>query len=148
MSESDKSNPAKPESPDSSDPSVTMASRRTGMASFRTQLALDRTTLAWVRTTLTMAGFGFGMVGFFRSLRASSPTAENIRLHEGAIRFGTGLIILGIVATLLACLSHWFALRKLQRGEPAALSKWPLAITVSVLLAILGLAGLWTMFQT
>ena len=148
MYESGKSNPKQPESPASSDPRVTMASRRTGMASFRTQLALDRTTLAWIRTTLTMAGFGFGMVGFFRSLRASAPTTENIRLHDGAIRFGTGLIVLGIVATLLAGMSHWSTLRRLRRGDPIVLSKWPLSITVAVLLAILGLAGLWAMFQT
>jgi uncharacterized membrane protein YidH (DUF202 family) len=40
----------------------------TGLAKFRTPLALDRTTLAWIRTTLTMSTFGFGSVGFFRSL--------------------------------------------------------------------------------
>lgn len=58
---------------------------RTRMARFRTQLALDRTTLAWVRTTLTMVTFGFGLVGFFRSLRQSDPNPQTIRLHEGAI---------------------------------------------------------------
>lgn len=68
------------------DPRVNLARERTGMARFRTTLALDRTTLAWIRTTLTMATFGFGLVGFFRSLRASAPTTENIRMHEGAIR--------------------------------------------------------------
>jgi inner membrane protein YidH len=77
------------ESDSNPDPRVSLAERRTGMARFRTQLALDRTTLAWIRTTLTMATFGFGLVGFFRSLRQSNPSAEAIRLHEGAIRFGT-----------------------------------------------------------
>lgn len=67
------------------DPRIDLASKRTGMAGFRTQLALDRTTLAWTRTTLTMASFGFGMVGFFRSLLQQSPTAESIRLHQAAI---------------------------------------------------------------
>ncbi|MCM3872027.1 MAG: DUF202 domain-containing protein [Pyrinomonadaceae bacterium] len=43
-------------------------------AKFHTQIALDRTMLAWIRTTVTMATFGFGMVGFFRSLEERNPT--------------------------------------------------------------------------
>lgn len=73
-----------------------LAPDRTVLAKFRTQLALDRTTLAWIRTTLTMATFGFGMVGFFRSLREKSMTLESIHLHENAIRFGKSLIIIGL----------------------------------------------------
>jgi hypothetical protein len=51
-----------------SDPRVALATKRTTLASFRTAQALDRTTLAWVRTTLTMGSFGFGLIGFFRTL--------------------------------------------------------------------------------
>lgn len=112
------------------------------MARFRTQLALDRTSLAWIRTTLTMATFGFGTVGFFRSLRQQSPTTDAIRLHESAIWFGVGLIVLGIAATLLAAASHWFTLRRLRQGHTPVLSHWPLSITVAVLLAVLGLTAL------
>ena len=125
------------------DPRVKLAGERTRMAKFRTQLALDRTTLAWIRTTLTMATFGFGMVGFFRSLRVQSHTAEAVRLHEAAIQFGLGLVILGIVATVLAAASHWSTLRRLRLGQTPTLSRWPLSITVAVLLAVLGLGGLW-----
>jgi len=77
------------------------ASDRTALAKFRTQLALDRTTLAWIRTTLTFATFGFGMVGFFRTLRERSATPESVRLHENAIRFGVALLVLGIVGLVL-----------------------------------------------
>jgi hypothetical protein len=59
-----------------------LARDRTDLRKFRTLLALDRTTLAWIRTTLTMATFGFGTVGLFRSLRASSPTPKAVHLHE------------------------------------------------------------------
>ena len=128
------------------DPRVPMARNRTAFASFRTQLAMDRTTLAWIRTTLSLAGFGFGMVGFFRSLQEKSPSAETMRLHQGAIRMGTALIILGIVATVAAGVSHWLTLRRLRRGETPMLSQWPLSITVAMLLAIIGLAGLWALF--
>lgn len=129
-----------------SDPRVTLAGNRTTMASFRTQLALGRTTLAWISTTLALAGFGFGMVGFFRALQEKSPSPESIRLHEGAIRMGTGLIILGIVAMLLAAASHWFALRRLRRGESPVVTQWPLTITVAVLFAVIRLAGLRAVF--
>jgi len=70
------------------DPRAGLAQQTTDLAKFRTQLALDRTALAWIRTALTMATFGFGTVGFFRSLRLASPTPEVIQLHQSAIRFG------------------------------------------------------------
>ena len=83
-------------------PDVSPARPRIGLSEVRTQLALDRTTLAWIRTSLTLGTFGFGMVGFFRSLRAQAPTAETVRLHQGAIQFGTGLVVLGICFMALA----------------------------------------------
>jgi uncharacterized membrane protein YidH (DUF202 family) len=133
------------QSANSHDPRVNLAQDRTRMATFRTQLALDRTTLAWIRTTLTMATFGFGLVGFFRSLRQANPSAQTIQLHEGAILFGTSLVILGIAATILAGVSHLLTLRRLRRGEVPVLTIWPLSVTVAVLLAIAGLAGLWSL---
>jgi putative membrane protein len=135
------------EAPNPPDPRVDLARDRTRMGSYRTKLALDRTTLAWVRTALTMASFGFGLVGFFRSLSEQSPSAETARLHQGAIRFGVALIVLGTVATALAGVSHWFTLRRLRRGDPLALTQWPLTITLGFLLTIMCLAGLWSLFD-
>lgn len=89
------------------------------MATYRTALALDRTTLAWVRTTLGMASFGF---------------------------CGVALILLGIVASMLAGLSHWSAPGRLRRGEAPVLTMWPMSITVAMLSAIIGLAGLTELF--
>jgi len=134
------------ESPGSVDPRTGLAHQRTGMASLRTQLALDRTALAWIRTTLTMASFGFGMVAFFRSLRQAAPTPETVRLHQGAIFFGTSLIVLGTLSTVLAALSQWSSLRQLRRGQTPKISRWPLSITVSLLVSVLFLVGLWSLF--
>jgi putative membrane protein len=114
--------------------------------SYNIQLALDRTTPAWVRTALTMASFGFGMVAFFRSIEEQSPGAKSLRLHHGAIRMGTALLILGIVAMVLAGFSHWSTLRRLRRGEPPVSSQWPLSIVVALLTAVIGLAGLWALY--
>ena len=125
------------------DPRVELAQNRTGMAKYRTQLAMDRTTLAWIRTTLTMATFGFGMIGYFRSLEEKTGTARSVQLHYGAIKFGAALVVLSIVATVLTGLSHWSSLRNLRGGEDLVLTRWPLSITVAMLLSLLGLGGLW-----
>ena len=125
---------------------VSPAPDRTSLAKYRTRLALDRTTLAWIRTTLTMATFGFGTVGFFRALREKSPTPEAVHLHQGAIRFGVSLVVLGTVSTVLAGASHWLTLR-LRRDEPLMLTQWPLSITVAVLLSVIGLAALWSVLS-
>jgi len=127
----------------SADPRVDLAHNRTGMAKFRTQLALDRTTLAWIRTTVTMATFGFGMVGFFRTLEEKSPNARSVQLHKGATKFGVALIVIGVAATVLSAVSQWFSLRSLRRGDHVVVTQWPLSITLAALLSILGLAGLW-----
>jgi uncharacterized membrane protein YidH (DUF202 family) len=123
-----------------------LALDRTDMANFRTQLALDRTMLAWIRTNLTIASFGFGMVSFFRALRAQTSSPESIRLHEGAIRMGTALLLLGIVAMVLAGLTQWLTLRRLRRGETPVLHQWPLSLAIGFLSALIGLAGLWSLF--
>jgi putative membrane protein len=88
-------------------PRVDQAPDRASMAKANTQLALDRTTLAWVRTTLTMGTFGFGTIAFFRAMTEKAATPEAIRLHHGAVRFGMSLVLLGVVATVLAAISHW-----------------------------------------
>lgn len=126
---------------------VDLAHDRTGLAKFRTQLALDRTTLAWIRTTLTMATFGFGTVGFFRTLREKAPSPLSIQIHENAIRFGVTLIVVSIVATVLVAMSHWSTLRRLRRNETPVLSAWPLSVTLALLLAVLGLVSLWLVLE-
>jgi len=125
------------------DPRVVLAQDRTDMAKFRTQIALDRTTLAWIRTTLSMVTFGFGTIGFFRSLRQANPTPEAIHVHEGAIRFGEALVVLGLIATVLAGISAWFTVRRLRRNEVPTLSQWPLSITVAMFLTLIGLVAFW-----
>jgi putative membrane protein len=120
---------------------------RTGLARFRTQLALDRTTLAWIRTALTMATFGFGIVGFFRTLRERSQTPDAIRMHRNAIVFGTALIVLGVVATAGAGIAHWYVLRRLRRNESVILGQWPLSVALAMLLAVSGLVALWSVLQ-
>jgi len=129
-----------------SDPRTTLAGERTNFAMFRTALALDRTTLAWIRTALTFATFGFGMIGFFRAVAQSTHSEEAERLHQGAIHMGVALVVVGMVATIVTAISHWMALRRLRRGEALPVAQWPLALTIAVFTAILGLYALWSLF--
>ena len=129
------------------DPRIALAGERTNFAKFRTSLALDRTTLAWIRTALTFASFGFGLVGFFRSMEQSTHTEQVVRLHQAAIHMGVALIVIGLVSTILAASSHWITLRRLRRGEELAVTQWPLTIAIAVLSSVLGLYGLWSLFN-
>jgi putative membrane protein len=128
------------------DPRVSLAEDRTEMAAYRTSLALDRTTLAWVRTTLSMSSFGLGMIGFFRTLVREGSTPESIRLHQGAIHFGVALVILGVISTILVASGHISAVRELRSGQMPKMMRWPLTITISFLLSLMALAGLWALF--
>lgn len=94
-----------------------------------------------------MATFGFGMIGFFRTLEEKALTQRSQALHQAAIRFGTALVALGFLATVLCALSHWLTLRKIRRDQPVTASRWPLSITIALLLSLLGLAGLWALLS-
>ena len=101
-----------------------VADQRFALARLRTQLALDRTLLSWIRTTLSLVGFGFGMVAFFRSLRLAHPGEHAERLHLIAIGFGLALLVLGLVAMMLAGLSHRADSGRLRRGEGLSGKVW------------------------
>ncbi|MCM3872026.1 MAG: hypothetical protein ND895_15190 [Pyrinomonadaceae bacterium] len=66
-----------------------------------------------------------------------------MRLHQGAIKFGLALVLLRILSTVLAGATHWLTLRRLRRGDDLVLTRWPLSITIAMLVAVMGLAGLW-----
>jgi putative membrane protein len=130
------------------DPRLSLASERTNLARFRVSLALDRTTLAWIRTALTFATFGFGMIGFFRTIALATHSEQSVRFHQAAIHMGVALVLIGLVATILAAASHWMTLRRLRVGEELVVSQWPLTITIAVLIAVLGLYALWSYFAS
>jgi uncharacterized membrane protein YidH (DUF202 family) len=102
--------------------------------------------LAWIRTALTFATFGFGVVGFFRTLRQTTNSEEAVHLHQAAIQMGVALVVIGLVATILAALFHWVSLRRLRRGEQLSITQWPLSIAIAVLSSLLGLYALWSLF--
>jgi hypothetical protein len=60
---------------------------------------------------------------------------------------GVALIIIGVIGLLSAAAAHLLTLGKLRRGETLPLSTWPLTVTISVLVSILGLYGLWSVLH-
>jgi uncharacterized protein (DUF302 family)/uncharacterized membrane protein YidH (DUF202 family) len=105
-------------------------------------LAVERTFLAWIRTGLALMGLGFVLARFGIFLREFTINQPNLpsRSYGLSLWFGTGLIFLGVLVCLLSLVRYRRLLQQLQ--QPGALLSNPsaLAITVAVVLAILGLA--------
>jgi putative membrane protein len=96
---------------------------------------------------VNLAGFGFALVAFFRTVRLSTQSPEAIRLHEGAIKFGLALIFIGISTMVFSAVGYWRSLAKLRHGKVTSLGHWPLSISLALLTAIIGLAGMWIVFR-
>lgn len=104
----------------------------------RVYLAAERTFLAWIRTGLALMGFGFVVARFglfMRELNAVRPDALPVR--GVSMRFGTSLVILGVVLTVSAVLRHVRLLRRLAAGETLVRPS-RLAISLGAALAIAG----------
>ncbi len=107
----------------------------------RVYFAAERTLLAWVRTSLAMMGFGFVVAKFGLFLR------EIAAVNGGPLRPGSGLslwiggslVILGVLVNVVAAIQHVRNIRGLLRGERYQVSVWSFGVTVTLVIAILGL---------
>ncbi len=85
----------------------------------RVYLAVERTYLAWVRTGLALMGFGFVVARFGLFLREMAE-ARGVALVASvglSARFGTVLVVLGVVLTFAAVGRYVSLLRRLSAGE-------------------------------
>ena len=105
-------------------------------------LAAERTFLAWIRTGVALMGFGFVVARFGLFLQALQARGSNFQARPDgpSFWFGTALIVLGVTVNLLCAWSHVRLVQKLNRGGSAFDRPSFLAITVAVVLAVLGLA--------
>ena len=85
----------------------------------RVYLAVERTFLAWIRTGLALMGFGFVVArfGLFLQELYAMRAAAAPPTHGISARFGTALVLLGVVLTIAALIRYVHLLRRLERGE-------------------------------
>jgi len=108
----------------------------------RTRFAAERTLLAWIRTGLALMGFGFVVARFGLFLREIAVAAhENVPHSTGfSLWFGTALVLVGVLVSVLAALEHRRFLGHLQRGEGNIPPRYSLGIVIAWTLALVGLA--------
>ncbi len=105
-------------------------------------LAVERTFLAWIRTGLALMGLGFVLARFGIFLREFNLNQPNLSSQSYGLSlwFGTALIFLGVFVCLLSLVRYRELLQQLQQSEALLSHPSTLAITVALVLAILGVA--------
>lgn len=105
-------------------------------------LAAERTFLAWIRTGLALMGFGFVVARFglfLQALRADQPNFH-FRSYGPSFWFGTALIILGVVVNVVCARNHYRFVQDLNRGQTTWNRPSWLAISVALILALVGVS--------
>jgi putative membrane protein len=132
----------------SSQISVELSSRNTGMAFQRTRMSAERTLMSVIRTALSLISFGFTIAQFFMHLKTANLLPS---YSEAPRRFGISLVILG---TTMLAFGIWYhadfmlGLRRERRrmteqGLIHGESRYPASVTF-VVAALLFMVALLT----
>jgi len=110
------------------------------------RFAAERTLMAWIRTGLALMGFGFVVARFGLFMRELAPgdVSQSSGWSQG---LGITLIALGVIVNLLSAGEHHRIIRRIDRGEPYRPPRWSLGLTVTMLLAALGLVMVGYLLQ-
>lgn len=111
----------------------------------RVYFAAERTFLAWIRTGLALMGFGFVVARFglfLRQMQAVQATEPglSIKSYGLSLWFGTALIAMGVFVNIFSAWHHIHLVQELNRGGLSFRRPSGLALTVAVILAMVGLA--------
>jgi putative membrane protein len=112
----------------------------TRLAVDRTRLAYERTLMAWTRTATSLISFGFTIYKFFEYLREGKPVADAGVI--GPRGFALLMIGIGLTALVFATIQHRQSMNGLRTEYGAV--PYSLAAVVAGLIAILGVAGLFS----
>jgi putative membrane protein len=101
----------------------------------------ERTYLAWIRTGVALMGFGFVLARFslvVHQLRFMGKTPLPEEAQDMSGYFGVGLVLVGVLLTVAATISHVRTVHRLNSGEPFVGRPTWVGITVAVVLAVVG----------
>ncbi|HXT80367.1 MAG TPA: DUF202 domain-containing protein [Acetobacteraceae bacterium] len=111
------------------------------LARERNREAAERTLMAWIRTALSLIGFGFG-IGKLDAYLHEADLHTQFDLPHSTLIFGASFIVVGILGLLAAIVQHARVLKRLSRPDFAYDAMRPVAMTVAVLLMLIGVFGL------
>ena len=108
----------------------------------REYLAAERTMLAYVRTGLSMMGIGFVVARFGLFLRLMQMNAQQApHVSTGrSLLIGTSLVGLGSAVTVLSAWQYWRQVQQLNRRMKQEQAASWLAVSLAVILFMVGLA--------
>lgn len=109
----------------------------------REHLAAERTELAYVRTGLALMGFGFVVARFglfLREIQSAKTGADMLHASVLPTVFGTAIVLLGVVLNILSARQYAQQVRRLNQVSPPGHPVSGLAISVSLGLAVIGIA--------
>jgi putative membrane protein len=112
------------------------------LAKERNREAAERTLMAWIRTALSLIAFGFGIGKLAAFMDAAGFHTAGIPAHTSLI-FGTSFIVVGIFGLLAATVQHARILKRLSQPDFAYNAMRPIAMTVAVMLMLIGVFGLF-----
>ena len=106
----------------------------------RVHFAAERTFLAWIRTGLALMGFGFvvARLGLFLKEVAGSNT-PGVKSYGFSLWAGSAMVLLGAMVNLAAVARHLEVIKRLNRGESVMTEPSLIAITVGILLGLVGI---------
>jgi inner membrane protein YidH len=116
-------------------------STATELTKERNRLAADRTLMAWIRTSLSLIGFGFGIGKVYDYLK-SAGVHDSVDPIRSTLLVGSSFMGLGMLALVAAVLQHVRILQRLEAPDYAYNAMRPIAVTVAVLLLMIGAFGL------
>ena len=105
----------------------------------RVHFAAERTFLAWIRTGLALMGFGFVVARFGLFLKEMSGHAPGVKSYGFSLWAGSAMVLLGAMVNLAAVARHLEVIKRLNRGESVMTEPSLIAITVGILLGLVGI---------